>query len=171
MPDEAQRRDSLGPLIEGAARSRHVRLWAIVAGKWLVGLAASGALATGGLKVVTWATTRDGIVEQNLRIAELQKAVGLPRTEPEAFAEKALRIRVTELEAAIKANSHITGEQGIYERMVSVMCASAEPRASKRAAVARACVLEYRELIKGGMTPRAACDKTLQTAIPRATYD
>ncbi len=170
MPNE-ERRDSLGPLITQAVHSRRLQGWALIASKWLVGFVAGGGLLTGGLKVVTWVTTRDGIVEQNARLNELEGAVGLPRLAPEKQAEASLRARVTALETVEKARAlQASDQQSIYERQVSILCASVEPRAPKRAMAARACVEEYRSLIDGGMTPRSAADKVLESTIPRSTY-
>ncbi len=164
--------ESLAPLIAQAAKSRRVRRWVGMAIAAIAGLVSSGALTAGALKVWTWATTREGVVEQNLKIAELERAVGLPRTAPEAQAEAGLRARVSALEAADKAQAlQASSEVVIYERMVSILCATAEPRAARRADAARACVARYRKLLEGKMLPRAAADTVLESTIPQSTYD
>jgi hypothetical protein len=163
---------SLAPLIAQAAKSRRVRRWVGMAAAALAGLVASGGIATGALKVWTWATTREGVVEQNTRIAELERTVGLPRTAPEAQAEAGLRARVKAIEDAEKARAlQSSDQQQLYERVSSILCAAAEPRSARRAAAARACVDEYRSLIRGGMLPRPASDKVLESTIPQSTYD
>ena len=164
--------ESLAPLLEQAAKSRRVRRaasWAVTA---IAGLVASGALTTGAIKAWQWITTREETVQVNTRLAALERAVGLPISEPEAAAESALRIRVAVLERAERdrQESQLAAEDQLFERWVSIAAATAEPQGRLRALRAREAVEAYRANRRDGLRPMPAAERVLESKIPRSTY-
>lgn len=173
MVERPEAQDSLAPLVAQGVKSRRVRRWVGMAAAAIATLVSSGALTTGAIKAWQWITSREDTVVVNTRLGALERAVGLPMSEPEAAAESALRIRVAKLERAERDREEAqTGvERVLFERWVSIAAAGAEPRAALRAARAREAVLAYRRELADGMKPRAAAERVLQTQIPRSTYD
>lgn len=132
-------RDSLAPLLTGAARSQRLAVFA----RWVGPLLLSGLVVPG----FNWVTTRyDQASAERLtaRVTVIERVTGLPAAGT-GEGERALRDRVTELEGRIADwdQAQLKHDHDVFANMVRVHAATGERNPALRAAAAREAVTDY----------------------------